>query len=169
MKKISILSVISFLFVVTYGSDLHAFPWSYDMWKQPSIQPYEQPVIYPDNSVTTEGDTSDPEPREEVEAITVNPVRATNESIQNGKKLYDIYCAICHGPEALGDGIIVKTGKGFYPVNLIAPGTVGRTDGFIYAYIRYGGKVMMPSYGESVDEKGAWDIVNYIRKIQKSQ
>ena len=89
--------------------------------------------------------------------------------IKNGEELYDLYCAVCHGPEALGDGIIVKTGKGFYPVNLKAPGTVGRTDGFIYAYIRYGGKVMMPSYRESIDDIGAWDLVNYIRKIQNSQ
>ena len=169
MKKISIVSVISFLFVLSYGSNLGAFPWSYDMWIQPSIQPYEQPMIYPDNSVTTEGDSSHPEPREEVEAITNNPVPATAESIKHGEELYDLYCAVCHGPEALGDGIIVKTGKGFYPVNLKAPGTVGRTDGFIYAYIRYGGKVMMPSYRESIDEIGAWDLVNYIRKIQNSQ
>lgn len=169
MKKISILSILSFLLVLLYGPELGAFPWNYDMWVQPSIQPYEQPMIYPDKSVTTEGNTSHPVPREVVEEITINPVPFTKQSVENGEELYKLYCAVCHGPEALGDGIIVKTGKGFYPVNLTAPATVGRTDGFIYAYIRYGGKVMMPSYRENVDDKGAWDIVNYIRKLQKKQ
>ena len=90
MKKISILSVISFLFILSFSSRVDAFPWSYDMWVQPSIQAYEQPMIYPDNSVTTEGDTSHPRSREEVEAITVNPVAASPESINNGKELFDI-------------------------------------------------------------------------------
>ncbi len=169
MKKISILSVISFLLLLSYSNNVSAFPWNYDMWIQPSIQPYEQPMIYPDNSVTTEGNTSHPEPREEVEAITVTPVPASPESVKNGEELFQFYCTVCHGPDGMGDGIIVKTGKGFYPVNLKAAGVAGRTDGFIYAYIRYGGKVMMPSYRESIDDKGAWDIVNYVRKLQNNQ
>jgi len=169
LKKITIISIISFLFVLSHGKDLGAFPWNYDMWVQPSIQPYEQPMIYPENSVTTEGDTSHPAPREGVEQITVNPVPNSSESVKKGEELFQYYCVVCHGPEGMGDGIIVKTGKGFYPVNLKAPATVGRTDGYIYAYIRYGGYVMMPSYRESVDEKGAWDIVNYVRKLQNNQ
>jgi hypothetical protein len=43
---------------------------------------------------------------------------------------------------------------------------IARTDGYIYAYIRYGGKVMMPSYRESITSEGAWDVVNYVRKLQ---
>ena len=36
---------------------------------------------------------------------------------------------------------------------------------YIYAYIRYGGKVMMPAYGR-INEKEAWDIVYYVRYLQ---
>ena len=165
--KLALILVLGILLV--YGTNLYSFPWNYDMWKQPSIQPYQVPLIYPDNSVTTEGDTSRPESRESKEAIMANPVPYSTESVERGKQLYQIHCAVCHGPEGRGDGVIVRTGKGFYPVNLAAPATVGRTNGYIYAYIRYGGKVMMPSYRENISEIDAWHLVNYVRELQKKQ
>lgn len=141
-----------------------SFPWSFDMWVQPSILPYEEPVIYPDLSVSTTGLRIKPEPREDFENITTNPIAATPESVEQGEKYYNRYCYVCHGMEGLGDGPVIK--RGFYPLNLTTPGVIARTDGYIYAYIRYGGKVMMPSYRESVTSDQAWDIVNYVRKLQ---
>ena len=167
MKKFKFTLLLIFLIMFAYSTSLYSFPWNYDMWIQPSIQPYQMPLIYPDKSVTTEGNTSHPEPREKIEAITASPVPYNAKSVERGEEVYQIYCTVCHGPEGKGDGIIVKTGKGFYPVNLAAPATVQRSDGFIYAYIRYGGKVMMPSYRESISEVDAWNVVNYVRKLQK--
>jgi mono/diheme cytochrome c family protein len=141
-----------------------SFPWSFDMWVQPSILPYEEPVSYPDLSVSTTGLRIKPEPREDFESISVTPVPATQESLANGEKGFNIYCFACHGMEGKGDGPVIK--RGFYPLNLLTPGVIARTDGYIYAYIRYGGKVMMPSYRESITSENAWDIVNYVRKLQ---
>ena len=148
---------------------LYSFPWNYDMWVQPSIKPYQKPLIYPGNSVTTDGEQSQPELRETKEEITKNPIPYSKQSAARGEELYAIYCAVCHGPEGKGDGIIIKKGLGFYPVNLGAPVTAARTDGYLYAYIRYGGKVMMPSYRESISAEDAWHTVNYLRKLQKQQ
>ncbi len=142
----------------------NSLPWSFDMWIQPSILPYEEPVIYPDLSVSTTGLRIKPLPREDVENITQNPVAQTPESLEQGKKYYDRYCFVCHGIEGKGDGPVIK--RGFYPLNLTTPGVIARTDGYIYAYIRYGGKVMMPSYRESITSEQAWDIVNYVRELQ---
>ena len=167
MKKFKFTLLLIFLILFAYSTSLYSFPWNYDMWIQPSIQPYQMPLIYPDKSVTTEGNTSQPEPREKIEAITASPVPYSAKSVERGEEVFQIYCTVCHGPEGKGDGIIVKTGKGFYPVNLAAPATVQRSDGFLYAYIRYGGKVMMPSYRESISEVDAWNVVNYVRKLQK--
>ena len=65
-----------------------SFPWSFDMWVQPSILPYEQPVIYPDLSVSTTGLRIKPLPREDFENITVNPVSASEQSrLLRDKKL----------------------------------------------------------------------------------
>lgn len=141
-----------------------SFPWSFDMWVQPSILPYEQPVIYPDLSVSTTGLRIKPLPREDFENISINPVPASDESVTNGQKTFNTYCFVCHGMTGQGDGPVIK--RGFYPLNLTTPGVIARTDGYIYAYIRYGGKVMMPSYRESITSEEAWDVVNYVRKLQ---
>lgn len=169
MNKLKLTIILVFGILLSYSVELYSFPWNYDMWEQPVNQPYEAPLVYPRNSVTTEGDTSSPEAREKKEAIKTSPVPYNKKSIERGKEVFDIHCTVCHGPQGKGDGIIVITGKGFYPVNLLAPGTVRRSDGFIYAYIRYGGKVMMPSYRENISEEDAWNVVNYIRSLQKKR
>ncbi len=158
------LALIVFLILVG-TSRVYGWPWNRDMFYQPAIKPYEEPVPYPDLSITTHGLRVEPlYPREKYEEITVNPIKPTKVSIENGEKLFATFCAVCHGPQGLGNGPVIK--RGFYPVNLTAAPTQARTDGFIYAYIRFGGKVMMPSYRESISENGAWDVVNYVRKLQ---
>lgn len=142
----------------------NAFPWNFEMWIQPSIQPYEEPIIYSKFSVSTTGLRIAPLPREDFEKMTQNPVPDTPESLASGEHLYNTYCFVCHGMEGKGDGPVIK--RGFYPMNLTSPAVIARTNGYLYAYIRYGGKVMMPSYRESITSEGAWDVVNYVRKLQ---
>lgn len=160
------ISLITISALILTSQLAYSFPWNYDMWEQPAIQPYEQPVMYPDKSVTRDGESLEPPDRAELEKITDNPQPPTQESIKNGKDMYMTYCAVCHGENAKGNGIIITKGHGFYPVDLTSKSVAARTDGFIYAYILYGGKVMMPAYGESVPEEDAWDIINYIRTLQ---
>ena len=147
-------------------STAHSLPWSWDMWSQESIKPYEEPVIFPRNSISTDGEQTKLGDRSKVELIKRGPIPRSGESVARGEKVYKEQCAVCHGPGGLGDGIIIKKGLGFYPVNLTTPAVAQRTDGYIYAYIRYGGKVMMPSYSENISERDAWHVVNYVRKLQ---
>jgi S-disulfanyl-L-cysteine oxidoreductase SoxD len=162
--RIYFLPIVLVMVVFVTGRAF-GWPWSTDMMYQPSIKPYEEPLPYPDLSITNKGIRVVPIiPREEFEEMTVNPVSPDKASLENGEALFKNFCVVCHGPEGKGDGPVIK--KGFYPVNLTAPPTQARTDGFLYAYIRFGGKVMMPSYRESISEKGAWDVVNYVRKLQ---
>lgn len=154
-------------FAVAFSlSSAHSLPWSWDMWSQDSIQPYEEPVLFPRNSISTDGEKTKLEDRNSVELMEKGPVPQSDESAARGAKVFKEQCAVCHGPGGLGDGIIIKKGLGFYPVNLTTPAVAQRTDGFIYAYIRYGGKVMMPAYSENISEQDAWHVVNYVRKLQ---
>ncbi len=165
--KEKILTAVLAISITTVSfSSAHSLPWSWDMWSQDAIQPYEEPVIYPRDSISTEGQKTRLENREVVELIKKGPIPATAESVSRGEKLFGQHCAVCHGPAGAGDGIIIKKGLGFYPVNLTTAAVKQRTDGYIYAYIRYGGKVMMPAYGDSIFEEDSWNVVNYIRNLQ---
>jgi len=163
-----IITTLSFIFCFFISSiSTSALPWSTDMWEQPSIKPYEEAREYPENSVFA-NDNPRELSREEYEVIQNGPNNG-EESISRGKILYETYCYACHGTKGMGDGPIIKNDlrpkSYFYPVNLTQSQTQNRTDGYIYAYVRYGGKVMMPAYARVTGEE-AWDIVYYVRFLQ---
>jgi hypothetical protein len=53
------------------------------------------------------------------------------------------------------------------PPDLLAQATRDRSDGFLYNYMRHGG-VVMPSYGNALSAHDAWDVVHYLRYMQKA-
>ncbi len=102
-----------------------------------------------------------------------NPVPADPRSLDNGRKYYQINCAVCHGMAggvapaaagagALGDGPILK--YGLYPPSLRTDRVRGQSDGYLWGIIR-NGRGAMPSY-DRIEEMDRWDVVNYIRALQ---
>src|SRR3546814_4446218 len=41
-------------------------------------------------------------------AELINPLERTEANLAQGEALYQVYCAVCHGPEGHGDGSITK-------------------------------------------------------------
>jgi len=98
------------------------------------------------------------------EVSLVNPVPATDASIALGEQKFQKTCIPCHGKSMAGDGPVAA--KFVPPPDLLGSSGRGRTDGFIYSYIRHGGAIM-PSYGAQVAAEEAWHLINYIRSMQK--
>jgi mono/diheme cytochrome c family protein len=95
-----------------------------------------------------------------------NPVKATPESIEAGKKIYSYDCVMCHG--ALGDG---KTGpaKEMKIPNFTDPAFLkDRPDGELF-YVIKNGRGDMPREGDRVKPEQIWDLVNYIRFLSKAK
>lgn len=117
---------------------------------------------------------SDPQAPKYVDRM---PVELTKELIERGVERFNIYCAMCHGYDALGnDSGTVGRLMNVRPVNLLDAkyrdrnGEFG-TDGYLFHVIRQGlwspdGTNRMPAYGYAVDEHDAWAIVAYIRVMQ---
>jgi mono/diheme cytochrome c family protein len=104
--------------------------------------------------------------RDVLAATLVNPIAATDSSIARGERQFIRRCVPCHGATLAGNGPVAA--KFIPPPDLLNESSRGRRDGFIYSYIRNGGAVM-PSYGAQVSAIEAWNLVNYIRHMQRTQ
>ena len=102
--------------------------------------------------------------RTRLEKTFVNPQAADDSSIARGARKFLRTCIPCHGTSLKGDGPVAA--KFVPPPDLLGPLTRGRTDGYIYSYIRHGGAIM-PNYGALVTAHEADDLINYLRHEQK--
>ncbi len=103
--------------------------------------------------------------RDVLTAKLTNPVAPTDSSIARGERKFMRTCTPCHGVSMAGDGPVAA--KFIPPPDLLAETTRGRKDGYIYSYIRHGGAIM-PSYGAQVTAEEAWNVINFIRYMQKT-
>lgn len=103
--------------------------------------------------------------RDEAGEQLKNPLPTSLETLARGKKLYEIYCLVCHGVSGQGDGRVgAKFGLPIPP--LTDPAVVERPDGYLYGTIREGGFIM-PKYAEVMTQDERWTVVRYVRRLQK--
>jgi mono/diheme cytochrome c family protein len=107
-----------------------------------------------------------PEPHRHPEAQKIkNPVVSDAPSVEEGKKLYQRYCASCHGPAGKGDGSLALAGG--EPSDLTdETWDHGSSDGEIYVVIRDGVTADMLAYKDRLTEKQIWHVVNFIRSLE---
>lgn len=86
----------------------------------------------------------------------------TPEDLEEGKKLFDIYCAICHGATGDGKGNLVKKEK-FLGVPSYADRDV--TIGSIYHVITYGMN-SMGSHKNQLTQHERWLVAEYVLKLK---
>ena len=134
-----------------------------NMGDQPSIKPQEHPLEPAPGSVPL-GKWERALNREEAGKVLRNSVSPTLASLQNGQRLYEVYCTLCHGSEGKGGGPVAA--KFVPPPDITIPFFQQRSDGFLYETIRSGGP-LMPGQGEGLTLKERWDIVNYLRDLQR--
>ena len=145
---------ISKLVILAAAPLLIAALWMDD---QPSFKAYQAPVLAPPV-------TAVPVSGKEIvsrEAELKNPVAPTKESLTQGKTLFDINCAMCHG---LTSAELGRVGKRLSPP---APGlshdiVQSRSDSHIFKAITFGfGR--MPTFQDKLSPRDRWDLVNFLR------
>ena len=136
--------------------------WRTDMWYQPSLRPQDQPRPAPKDSVPVQG-VIVADDRDDLEDLA-NPVMAEARALARGKVLFEERCSACHGMAGRGGGLVSKV---FPPApDLAFPTIVKRTDGFIFGTITLGGRAM-PSLKEGLTVNERWEVVDWVRQIQK--
>tara|TARA_B110000116_G_C16748827_1_gene542308 strand:+ start:892 stop:1446 length:555 start_codon:yes stop_codon:yes gene_type:complete len=91
-----------------------------------------------------------------------SPILDNEKHLSNGKELYSIYCAVCHGDKGDGQGILMTREK-----FLGIPNYTDReiTKGSIYHVLMYG-KNSMGSHAGQVNEIERWEIAQYVMKLR---
>lgn len=174
--------------------DVMAGIFGRSMRDQPDIDPYEQPMPPPENSVPfaagnfpagpgsvnvgqPEG-TLVPAPvtpfevavaRDDPEAqprVTglENPVPADEASLARGQEVYDRACTPCHGATGDGNGPVAQVATAFR-VSLLEAAALELGESYIYSLIRVG-RGGMPPYGHQISHYDRWHVVNYVLQLQ---
>ena len=100
----------------------------------------------------------------EAVAKMVNPVKATPESLEQGKKYYGYDCAMCHGATGNGKGD-VDTGDKL--PDFTNPDTLkDKSDGELFCALKMG-KGHMPLEPPRNSPNNLWNLVNYVRSLAK--
>lgn len=95
-----------------------------------------------------------------------SPYAMGEKELTEGKRLFNIYCGICHGTEMDGNGPLYTSGKfAAMPANLKGAQYLAMSAGQMYYAIMYG-KNMMGSYASQLDHKQRWEVIAYIKKVQ---
>ena len=102
-----------------------------------------------------------------------NPFKYSDENIEKGKKLYQMFCAHCHGKNGDGKGSITHPVYGAIPSysdDVMIRRTGGNMNdlaaGHIYHAIYYGLNAMGP-HNSQINDTERWLITMYVQELQK--
>ncbi len=98
-----------------------------------------------------------------------NPLPKSKEVLKEGKRLFNIYCQVCHGKKGKGDGPITITSDGPFPPPPAFSSNQLNTlpEGKIYHSITYGKlNTQMKSYADQLNRKERWMVTHYVEKLQ---
>jgi mono/diheme cytochrome c family protein len=157
---------------------------------EPVTPPADEPVAPPaDEPVTPPADAPVTPPA--VEAVTPpaapvvvdttpwlkeNPLEVTRETLENGQAQFNIYCAVCHGQDGRGRGLVNERAQKIQATSWVPPSSMHQPqlyddkypDGKLFSTISNGIR-KMPGYSSQIKAADRWAIVAYVRALQLSQ
>lgn len=103
----------------------------------------------------------------EAGAVLVNPLPLTLENMKAGQKLFGTFCVVCHGAKGQGDGPVIGPDRFGAPPSLHTQQARTYADGTIF-HITTKGLQKMPGYAEQLTPNERWQVVQYLRALQRS-
>jgi mono/diheme cytochrome c family protein len=94
------------------------------------------------------------------------PVPATASSLQRGRILFSIDCALCHGQQGVGDGPLAKYFEP-RPHDLTAEDVQELPDDALFLVLTQG-RGIMPSMAENLSPVERWDVINHVHSLARN-
>jgi len=93
----------------------------------------------------------------------LSSLEINEKNLSEGKELYNIYCAVCHGSKGDGQGILMTREK-FLGIPSYADRDI--SEGSIYHVLMYG-KNLMGSHASQVNAEERWQISQYVMSLRE--
>ncbi|WP_026776484.1 cytochrome c [Polaribacter sp. Hel_I_88] len=103
-----------------------------------------------------------PEGYEKAKAEVTNPIEATEENLENGKAMYEIYCISCHGKKGDGNGYLSQAEK-FEGIPSYKDRDINA--GSIY-HVLIHGKNLMGSHSGQLTYNERWQVIHYVEQLR---
>jgi len=103
-------------------------------------------------------------------------VGVDRETYATGRRMFEIYCAVCHGPTGKGNGLATQRAQRILATTWTPPSNINDPslhreaypDGKLFSTISNGIR-KMPGYASQIEVRDRWAIVAYVRALQLSQ
>jgi mono/diheme cytochrome c family protein len=95
-----------------------------------------------------------------------NPLKDNALAITKGKALYNQMCVVCHGAKGKGDGAAGANLKP-KPTDFTSAASQSQSDGALYWKLTEG-KKLMASYKKILKDEQRWQVVDYMRDLEKT-
>ena len=154
----------------TWGTEDEYYAMNMPRKPVPGTVPYTAPGTMAGSVAYHYGDTEEERTRA-TNSIIDNPLKITDAGLAEGKELYNVFCAICHGDKGDGLGYIAREDGGKYPVqpaNFLLDDFVSSSNGRYYHSIMYG-KNLMGAYKDKLAYSERWNVIHYIRSLQAKE
>ena len=176
MNKVSSLYVLfSLLLVSCFDSSKPNYQYFPNMYESVGYKTYAESDAFNNGieaQLPAEGSVARgwapydyPDTNDGYEAAKANlksPLAITAEHRAEGKELYGVYCAVCHGDKGNGQGILMTREK-FLGIPSYADREI--TDGSIYHVLMYG-KNAMGSHAGQVNSTERWQIAQHVMYLR---
>ena len=108
--------------------------------------------------------------------VDKNPLTLTDKVLSKGQEQFNIYCAVCHGRDGRGNGLVNERAQKILSQQWIPPASMHQDvlysdkypDGKLFSTITNGIR-KMPGYAAQIKARDRWAIVAYVRALQASQ
>ncbi|NQT63736.1 MAG: cytochrome c [Candidatus Marinimicrobia bacterium] len=94
-----------------------------------------------------------------------SPIKSNSDSWMPGEAIYKTACGVCHGVSGFGDGI-AAVALNPRPADLTSKVVQDQSDGALFWKLTTG-KTPMASYKDVYTDQQRWELVEYIRNLEK--
>ena len=99
---------------------------------------------------------------EKAKTVLKSPLVQDDANLEQGKKMYTIYCVSCHGKKGDGNGYLSQADK-FAGIPSYKDRDI--TEGSIYHVIMHG-RNMMGSHSSQLTAKERWQVTMYVQQLR---